>query len=90
MWRLHDKRAMVQALVEEHTLSDRQACAAMQLDRSTAQHIKPAPFYMILVEGLDQYIQETSYDRCMAMMGHLWTFKRVYTAMGFNVRLRVA
>lgn len=88
---------MVQALTEEHMLSERQACAAVRLARSTARYRERPAHDEDLIEALGQLTQKhpaIGVWQChhrLRMMGHAWNFKRVYrvyTALGLNIRRR--
>lgn len=88
---------MVQALTQEHMLSEREACTAVHLARSTAQYVKRPPDDTAIIVALGKLTEKhpaigvwQSHYR-MRMMGHQWNFKRVYrvyTAMGLNIRRR--
>jgi putative transposase len=87
----------VQALSNEHGLSQRQACRCAGLARSSAQYKRHPPQDGPLIEALGQLVEKhpaIGVWQChyrLRMLGHCWNFKRVYrvyTGMGLNIRRR--
>jgi putative transposase len=84
-------------MIQEHSISERQACNSVGLARSTAQYRKTPPDDTPIIQALEQLTQRhpaigvwQSHHR-MRLMGHLWNFKRVYrayTGLGLNIRRR--
>ena len=88
---------MVQALTQEHQLSERQACAALHFARSTAQYRRHPPDDAAIIRSLGELTDKhpaIGVWQChhrLRMMGHMWNFKRVYrvyTGLGLNIRRR--
>lgn len=87
----------MQALIDEHGHTQRQACRCLGLPRSTAQYKKHPADDTAIIAALDELTGKhpaigvwQSHHR-MRLMGHRWNFKRiyrVYTAMGLNIRRR--
>jgi len=87
----------VQAMSNEHGLTQRQACRCVGLARSTAQYLKHPPDDTAIIQALGELTQRhpaigvwQSHHR-MRLTGQRWNFKRVYrvyTAMGLNIRRR--
>lgn len=88
---------MVQALTQEHRLSERQACAAVHLARSTAHYRRRQADDAEIIQSLGELTEKhpaIGVWQChhrLRMMGHPWNFKRVYrvyTALHLNIRRR--
>lgn len=87
----------MQALSNEHGLSQRQACCCAGLSRSTAQYKRRPTQDTELIEALGRLVEKhpaIGVWQChyrLRILGHRWNFKRVYrvyTAMGLNIRRR--
>lgn len=87
----------MQALTQEHQLSERQACLAVNLARSTAQYRRRPPDDAPVIEALTQLTEKhpaIGVWQChhrLRLMGHRWNFKRVYrvyTGLQLNIRRR--
>lgn len=84
-------------LVEQHRLSERQACKAVQLSRTTYQYQMKQKDDSLIIEELNQLVEKhpaigfwKSYHR-LRRKGYDWNHKRVYrvyTAMKLNIRRR--
>ena len=92
-----EKREIVQALIQEHKHTQRQACRNLGFARSTAQYRMRLPDDTALIEALGQLIEKhpsIGVWQChhrLRLMGHRWNFKRlyrVYTGMRLNIRRR--
>lgn len=87
----------MQALSNEHGLSQRQACCCASLPRSSAQYKPHPPDDTTLIAALGQLVEKhpaIGVWQChhrLRILGHRWNFKRVYrvyTAMRLNIRRR--
>jgi len=84
-------------LVEEHGLSERQACSQLKLPRSTCFYCKQPLKDEAIIDALTSLVEKhpsigfwMSFYR-LRLLGHSWNHKRVYrvyTALKLNIRRR--
>jgi putative transposase len=88
---------LVQFMVEEHGVSQRQACKTLSVPRSTFQYQPKPKNDMPVIQALEELVSKhpaigfwKSHYR-LRRKGHLWNHKkvyRIYSAMGLNIRRR--
>ena len=85
-------------MIQEHGVSQRQACKALSMPRSSYQY-KPKPKNdMPVIQALEELLAKhnsigfwQSHYR-LRRKGHQWNHKkiyRIYTALGLNIRRRL-
>jgi putative transposase len=88
---------LVQFMVEEHGVSQRQACKTLSVPRSTFQYQPKPKNDMPVIQALEELVAKhpaigfwQSHYR-LRRKGHPWNHKkiyRIYSAMGLNIRRR--
>ncbi|MBL0745947.1 IS3 family transposase, partial [Chryseolinea lacunae] len=88
---------LIQFMIEEHGVSQRQACKALQVPRSTQQYIPKAKNDIEVINALRELVERhpsigfwQAYFR-LRRKGFVWNHKkvyRVYTALKLNIRRR--
>lgn len=90
------KRELVSELINDHGLSERQACETMRLSRSTYKYRRSLDKDNPIIAELGKLVEKHPgigfWSSCYRLRRiHSWNHKRiyrVYTAMGLNIRRR--